>query len=128
MIERWNAVVQRGDTVWHLGDFAWYDREDVFHQLNGEKHLIIGNHDTKRTIKMPWTSQHDYHELKVEHEGSRLKLVLFHYPVEEWNGFYKGSIHLHGHTHGRTPAIPRRFDVGADVHDFTPVTLAQLLA
>jgi calcineurin-like phosphoesterase family protein len=47
-IASWNAIVGPGDTVWHLGDFAYGDRQyqqSVFDRLNGTKHLIRGNHD-----------------------------------------------------------------------------------
>lgn len=126
LIQRWNATVQPGDSVWVLGDFAWYGTEDVFHQLNGDKHLIVGNHDTKRTFKMPWSSQHTYYELTVKEAGGKTEVVLFHWPIEEWQGFYKGALHLHGHTHGRTPRQPNRWDVGVDVWNFQPVSLAEI--
>ena len=128
LIERWNAVVQPADSVWHLGDFSWYGHEDMFHDLNGDKHLIIGNHDSKRTFKMPWASIHPYHELSVTEDGNKTKVVLFHYPIEEWNKYHKGAIHLHGHTHGRIDRVARRWDVGVDCWDFRPVTLAQIRA
>ena len=48
LIERWNARVGKGDTIFHLGDIAW--NEDalmrVCAELNGVKKLILGNHDT----------------------------------------------------------------------------------
>jgi calcineurin-like phosphoesterase family protein len=39
----------------------------------------------------------------------------------------RGSINLHGHSHGRLKALPRQFDVGVDVWDFRPVRLAEIL-
>lgn len=128
LVQRWNAVVQPGDSIWALGDFAWYGSEDVFHQLRGEKHLIVGNHDTKRTLKMPWASVHDYHELTIKEDAVKAKVILFHYPIEEWGHFFKGALHLHGHTHGRITKRANRWDVGVDVWDFRPVSLAQITA
>ena len=55
------------------------------------------------------------------------RLVLCHYPFRSWNGQHRGSIDLHGHSHGRLKRMPRQFDVGVDVHGFAPVTLAALL-
>jgi calcineurin-like phosphoesterase family protein len=40
----------------------------------------------------------------------------------------KGSVNLHGHSHGRLKPLPRQFDVGVDVWDFRPVSLADILA
>ena len=43
MIECWNAVVQPGDEVWHLGDFVYRGDADhaekIFAKLNGRKHI-----------------------------------------------------------------------------------------
>jgi calcineurin-like phosphoesterase family protein len=128
LIQNWNAVIQPGDSIWVLGDFAWYGGEDVFHCLNGDKHLIIGNHDTKRTFKMPWASQHIYYELTVTEDDRKTKVVLFHWPIEEWQGFYRGALHFHGHTHGRAPKQPNRWDVGVDVWGFRPVSIADIKA
>lgn len=46
-IERWNSVVSDTDEVWYLGDFSMTPTvlARVMPQLNGFKHLVIGNHD-----------------------------------------------------------------------------------
>ena len=48
LIEQWNARVGEDDTVFHLGDLAW--NADALARLagklNGQKKLILGNHDT----------------------------------------------------------------------------------
>ena len=31
--------------------------------------------------------------------NNKKRIVLFHYPIIDWNGKYYGSIHLFGHTH-----------------------------
>ena len=53
-------------------------------------------------------------------------LVLCHYPFRRWRRIDKGSFDLHGHCHGRLAPQPRQVDVGVDVWDFRPVTLAQI--
>src|SRR5687767_6005129 len=49
MITNWNDRVRPGDTVYHLGDFTFYRREDqqrrIIDSLNGNIKLILGNHD-----------------------------------------------------------------------------------
>ena len=47
LVRRWNAVVGPGDEVWHLGDFARTAAlaREILQQLNGIKHLIVGNND-----------------------------------------------------------------------------------
>ena len=48
LINNWNSVVKKGHTVFHLGDFAICGKDKIIEvgkQLNGEKILILGNHD-----------------------------------------------------------------------------------
>jgi len=45
MINEWNKVVGKEDTVLHLGDFAFSGVEKYMNKLNGKKILIYGNHD-----------------------------------------------------------------------------------
>lgn len=127
LIVRWNQVVGAGDEVWHLGDVARKPGNvaDLLHRLNGRKHLLRGNNDAGATLAAEgWESVGDYAEIEVEGR----KLILCHYPFRSWNGQHRGSINLHGHSHGRLKRVPRQFDVGVDVHAFAPVTLAQLIA
>jgi calcineurin-like phosphoesterase family protein len=126
--ERWNEVVGPDDEVWHLGDFALGPPPkriaELLAALNGQKHLIIGNNDGPGTIEQPaWASVQHYAELTVE--GKRL--VLCHYAFRTWNRMGQGVINLHGHSHGRLKAATRQYDVGVDVWDFRPVTLATIL-
>jgi len=41
----WNEAISSTDKVLHLGDFAWKGIPDSLDGLNGEKYLILGNHD-----------------------------------------------------------------------------------
>ncbi|PHK95701.1 metallophosphoesterase [Pseudoroseomonas rhizosphaerae] len=126
--ERWNAAVRPGDEVWHLGDFAiGYPAEAMaalLARLNGTKRLILGNNDAAATAGLPgWASVQHYAETEVE--GRRL--VLCHYAFRSWRDMARGAINLHGHSHGRLKPLARQFDVGVDVREFRPVTLAEIL-
>ena len=128
LIQRWNAVVGPGDTVWHLGDFAIRQEAArmaaILKGLNGTKHLVAGNNDTEATRGLAgWASVHDLVEIEIA--GRRL--VLCHYPLRSWNGMGKGALQLHGHSHGRLKPLTRQHDVGVDVWDFAPVALTRLL-
>jgi calcineurin-like phosphoesterase family protein len=127
MRERWNDAVGPADEVWHLGDFALRLTiaaiDDLLNSLHGRKHLVIGNNDPLSVVALPgWASTQPYAELMV----NDLRLVLCHYAFRTWNGMGKGALNLHGHSHGRLKRQPRQFDVGVDVWDFRPVTLARL--
>ena len=126
LVAGWNAVVEPDDEVWHLGDVARTvaAAEAALAQLNGRKHLILGNNDPPGVAALPaWAGVAHYAELEVY--GRRL--VLCHYPFRSWNGQHRGTLNLHGHSHGRLKPIPRQFDVGVDARGFRPVTLAELI-
>ncbi len=126
IIAGWNVVVGRDDEVWHLGDVARRsaDVPALLARLHGTKHLVRGNNDDPATGDADgWASVQDYAELTV----AGVLLVLCHYPFRSWNGQHRGSINLHGHSHGRMKPMPRQFDVGVDARHFLPVTLDDLL-
>ncbi len=129
MIDNWNAVVQKGDQVYHLGDFSFKAQQShidgILQKLNGEKFLISGNHDSKAVLRSRhWSRVWQYREMKIEGQ----KIILFHYPMREWNGSWRGAWALHGHCHGNLPVDPhlKSIDIGVDCYDFTPVSFEQI--
>ncbi len=127
LIAAWNGRVCPGDQVWHLGDFAYgatADRtRDIFHRLNGVKHLILGNHDARRTTRLPWASQQD--RAQVADRGHTF--VLDHYGMRTWNGAHRGVLHLYGHSHGSLPGDGRSLDVGVDCWAWRPITTPEII-
>jgi calcineurin-like phosphoesterase family protein len=128
IIDGWNSVVQSGDDVWVLGDFAMGVLDQslrFFHRLKGSKHLVAGNHDGNRTKKeLSWASIHDYREWRQKPH----KAVLSHYPMLTWNGAHHGVWMLHGHSHGLLgPTATTRMDVGIDTHpEFRPYSVDEI--
>lgn len=116
MIEIWNNTVSNGDTVYCLGDFSFGssdDTEAVLKQLKGNIHLIRGNHEKwldKRPLERYFASVQSYKKITVE--GQRV--ILFHYPIYEWENMHHGSYHLYGHVHGSVQMEGRAMDVGID--------------
>jgi calcineurin-like phosphoesterase family protein len=125
LIENWNSRVRGEDVVYHLGDFAFakYDRIlQILSRLNGQKHLLRGNHDGELDKAMQYRIDSgwdirvaeylNYKELKI----GKQHIVLSHYPFERWNRSHFGAWHLHGHEHGsledRHDIL--RMDVGVD--------------
>lgn len=128
-IDNYNSIVTDRDEVWFLGDLVLRPTNEqlkLYGVLKGHKHVIWGNHDKKyRTLLEPYfESAQDYKELKYD----KKRLILMHFPIHSWNGRNKGSIHLHGHTHGTLPFNPdlRRLDVGVDVHEFKPISFEEI--
>lgn len=128
LIENWNAAVGTNDDVWHLGDFMSAkagECRELLAELNGRKHLIIGNNDPETTAGAEgWASVQHYAELRADGHH----LILCHYAFRTWNQMGKGSINLHGHSHGRLKPVPRQFDVGVDAQGLRPVLLAEVFA
>jgi calcineurin-like phosphoesterase family protein len=112
-IENWNGVVKKGDNVYHLGDFAWRNAEDYRKRLNGNIHLIKGNHERaaeKVAHLFIWVK--DVHRIKIGEQ----RIFLSHYSHEVWNQSHRGVWHVYGHSHGSLADNPKRrsIDVGVD--------------
>jgi calcineurin-like phosphoesterase family protein len=119
MVEEWNAKVDPNDTVYILGDVAFMSGSDagrLMKRLNGKKILIAGNHDRKtlldETFRSAFVEIHTY--LDINYDGH--KIVMFHYPIAEWDQMHRGSLHFHGHLHGGTSGLEpyRVLDVAMD--------------
>lgn len=135
LINKWNCTVTQNDDVYILGDLIYKssDPEKYLKRLNGKLHLIKGNHDTflkNPTCRKYFESIDVYKE--IDDNGKRV--ILFHYPIVEWNGFFRNSVHLYGHIHNNINAtndimskIPNCYNVGADLLGFTPRTLDEII-
>ena len=102
LIKNWNNKVGIDDDIWILGDISWHGAMktiEIFNQLNGTKHLCIGNHDKKllknKDVQALFCEIVDYKEI----EDSDKFVVLSHYPIPCFNRHYYGAIHLYGHVH-----------------------------
>lgn len=137
LIKNWNRVVGSSDTVYHLGDFAFYKDQqhtrNVIRALNGNKILIRGNHDKNlepETLQM-FGGVHSYYELNIADKDvarGKQMIVLFHYSMNVWNKSHHSSWHLFGHSHGTLPENSHSlsFDVGSDCHNLTPISYEQV--
>lgn len=89
---------------------------------------MLGNHDKglrkDRSFLEQWIWSKELAEIKVGDQ----KVVLCHYALLTWNGSYRGSWALHGHSHGSLREDPHalRTDVGVDCWSYTPVSFEAL--
>lgn len=125
LIANWNAMIRPKDTVWHLGDFSMGSDQpaSVFaDRLNGNIHLIEGNHDQK-TVRDCANSFASIDLIKTISVDGQL-IVLCHYPMREWDKAWRSSWHLFGHVHSRLDDTPfsKSMDVGVDSHNFRPLS------
>lgn len=116
---QWNAIVQPDDLVYHLGDVAFMKVDDAvkyLNSLNGKKILVEGNHDRK-LLKDPafrecFVEIHKYLDVSINGH----KIIMCHYPFNEWDQMHRGALHFHGHVHGKPTGLERYriLDVGYD--------------
>lgn len=133
MIQSWNNMITNNDIVYILGDLSLGNLDSqkrITQQLNGQKILILGNHDCEDSYKnSDFIEVIDYKE--VCHNNRRF--VLFHYPLMSWHKSNKGSIMIHGHCHGNNVIHPNSIlnkniiDVGVDCNHYMPFSINDIL-
>lgn len=139
-----NSYVGKHDTLIILGDIG---NTKYIKRLKGYKVLIAGNHDAglsnyKRRI---WTEpltdgceqrKHYLYKTDTEaHFDNKLfdevyggpifiaeKILLSHEPID-----YPCALNIHGHDHSRFYDAPNHYNVCANVMDYKPVRLSQLI-
>jgi calcineurin-like phosphoesterase family protein len=148
IIANWNMVVGPDDIVWHHGDVGVGREEEVLEmaaQLNGEQHLIAGNHDRC------WPGHRNAHKhqrrwlevfasvqpfARVSVDGQQV--LASHLPYrgqgdstdEERYSQYRftdeGLPLLCGHVHREWKVSGRQINVGLDVWELRPVPMETL--
>lgn len=143
LIDNWNTVVKPGDTVYHLGDFCLGNEKMAyiyFSQLNGQIKVLYNpwHHDGRwiRGDLAPLSKDGigasalaPLVSIKIKQpKRESVYIMLCHYPLASWDRSHYGSLHLHGHCHGRLLDNPQfRVDVGVDMHRFYPISLYEIL-
>ena len=136
MIQKWNRKIKNNDTVYVLGDmfFRCDNPEYILSQLNGQKHLIVGNHDgswmTKTDVNKYFVSVNSLLETSIGSVGA----TLCHYPLVTWK-HQKKTYMIHGHIHNDTdseywPLLcsnSRILNAGVEINGYEPVTLEDLI-
>ena len=143
LIDQWNKRIRKNDVVYILGDLSYRSPHHISYYLtrmNGQKHLIVGNHDIywkKHVIDMAeYFESVDY--LKTI-KFSKKQVTLCHYPMLEWPGSRYvesgNSFLIHGHIHDSKGGtyeyikahLPHALNAGVDVNGYEPVTFEELI-
>jgi calcineurin-like phosphoesterase family protein len=133
IIREWNQVVTPRDHTYILGDVAFCNVEKAvgfLRRMNGAKTLVVGNHDTKLIkddkFRACFREIRDY--MTISHNGTRV--VMFHFPISEWDQMHRGSVHLFGHVHGGPNSLEgaRALDVGMDATGRVVTSLDEMVA
>jgi calcineurin-like phosphoesterase family protein len=138
IIDRWNARVGPGDTLYCLGDWCLGRGSRSIGQaaasyrerINcGRIVMLWGNHDRKGRndplFQKQFEGVHDLLEIDIAGQP----IVLCHYALRVWNRSHRGAFHLYGHSHGSLPDDPaaRSFDCGVDCFDYYPISMEQVV-
>lgn len=96
------------DEVILMGDLCrWTDKDfisdmvDRLWSVRAKMSWIVGNHDYKHFVAdfgHLFTEISHYKEIKY----NKKKYILCHYPIQDRNGKFKWSIHIHWHQHAPT--------------------------
>lgn len=135
LILKYNSIITWNDEVFILGDCCLGDTEKGIHciqQLNGRKHLIIGNHCTDARVQM-YKDANIFESISF---GDRIKyknwtFLLNHYPLitENYQDKHK-VISLCGHSHTKDPFLHWSqgliYHCEVDAHGGYPVSIEQI--
>lgn len=120
LVRRWNSVVRKGDTVWHLGDFAFGSKHiAIAGRLNGIKKLVLGNHDHYPSAEYLKYFDKLYGAATIE--GA----ILTHIPVHP-DQLERFPMNIHGHLHTATVGDSRYVNVSAENINLTPISMEDL--
>ena len=127
IIDCWNKVVKKGDTVWILGDISM-EKATEYHKiglLKGYKKVVLGNHDMCKP-------SHNAEMLKYVNAicgavtNKSKGYILTHIPIHEFE-LERFRKNIHGHVHENTINDNRYVNVSCEAVNYTPVLLSDLL-
>lgn len=144
IIERFNSVIQPGDILYLLGDSALGGGEKatleankaLIERLNGEIHMVRGNHDTNPRVEMYQSCANVVEAAKwadmLKYKGYHF--YLSHFPTMTGNlekeTLKQCTCNLFGHTHQTSNFymdLPFVYHVGVDSHNCYPVLLDDII-
>lgn len=107
MIERWNAKVKPGDTVYHLGDVVINQKSlHLVSRLNGRKILVRGNHDIFKDKQYAEVGFEQIHGVRVFVD----KFILSHIPLHPDCVTERFKVNVHGHLHANQLWMGKEID------------------
>lgn len=143
LIRKFNNTVTDNDEVYILGDLclggadSLIDNFKMLSQLNGNIHIVLGNHDTSTRRKMyetlPQVVSISYADMIQYH---KYHFYLSHYPtltanLDDGKPLRARTINLCGHSHATDPFTDWEkgciYHCEVDAHDGFPVSLDKII-
>lgn len=142
LVKRHNSLVSPEDTVYCLGDCClggpdFRDKnKELIESLNGNIHIILGNHDTTKKIEL-YQSCANVVEVAPAAilKYRKYNFFMSHYPAYTGNiekeSLHQMTLNLYGHTHQQDSNFfddyAFMYHVGVDSHDCYPVLLDDVI-
>lgn len=142
LIKLWNKTVSKKDTIYVLGDFSFANTENtkkIISKLNGNKFLILGNHDkSSEKLKGYFKQITQMKEIIFKKDNfdfleEDFGVFCCHYAMITWSRKHYGVCQIMGHSHGKLDdyneaSTDLRVDVGIDgkLANFNFISLEQL--
>lgn len=128
MLEQWNAKVRKhSDIVWVLGDVCMDIKEMYWlDKMNGEKRLILGNHDN-----FDWGVYAKHFSKVMAFHKAYKGLVLTHIPIHPKEMENRNwEVNVHGHIHHKEKNIlgDKYINVNVDIVGYAPLSLEEVRA
>jgi calcineurin-like phosphoesterase family protein len=123
LVRRWNEVVGPKDTVYHLGDVCFGGTKNLsfIGRCNGDKILILGNHDSYGTL----FDYQPYFKKICAANVYKGHYLMTHVPVHP-SQFYRFKQNLHGHCHSTNLLDLRYLNCSIEnLPNFQPVNLTK---
>lgn len=129
-----NRVINRKSVLYILGDVGstsdYQHLKKFLTSINTRRiYLLLGNHDDEKFFQQ-LKQEHvivDYDKI-IQEKCHKVPITLCHYPLFEWEGFFKNGIHLFGHCHNKVDLGWKSMDVGIDNIGFTPISMDEVMA
>lgn len=121
IINNWNRVVGKEDTVFFVGDFCFGDCRKYLKELKGHITFIKGNHDHNmigrkyRTVKYTWFI------------SPGMPFYITHDPKDAYNS---KTWSITGHTHNIGPFIDydkKIINVSVEQINYTPIRIEEII-
>ena len=153
-VKTWNKQVRKWDIVYVLGDFVWntvktHEYVELMKKLNGEKHLVIGNHDhisVSKAMKLGFKSA--CYECILKIAGQYCRVSHYPYRFGFWRNLWlmikgrrkpksfvkhfqkrpknDGKWLIHGHTHSTNKVNGKAIHVGVTAWKYKLVPINEL--
>lgn len=128
LIENYNAVVERNDLCYWLGDVMYGATKDkvrnILSQMHGRKYLILGNHDRDHRVRW-WTDAGFDRVFDNPIYLAQYYIMLSHEPLPEF-GNTPPIVNYHGHIHIQDYGFENHkncINVSVEKTDYRPVPL-----